>query len=152
MERQEVRRVLLELASRAKHLARWPQAIKAEDIKELADYLNMVEYFSIVERKPVVIAKSQNVPEYLRCVECQALGIASSLPLWNLGGRWLCLRHIPPDVTFPIGLWGDDWLATGRAPSGAGGQKRVVAGTAVRPESWTPPELPKAEPKPSGDD
>lgn len=53
---------------------------------------------------------------------CSVEGCHSPLPFYNIKNRvdlpddWRCSQHIPSEVTFPIGLHGDEWAATGRTP------------------------------------
>lgn len=54
-------------------------------------------------------------------LRCSVDGCHSTPPLYNVaaaqhGLDWRCVRHIPADVTFPIGLWGEDWQKSGRTP------------------------------------
>jgi hypothetical protein len=52
---------------------------------------------------------------------CSIEGCQGGPRLWNIAAGhmngaaiWRCIAHIPPDITYPVSLWGDEWKATGR--------------------------------------
>lgn len=56
----------------------------------------------------------------LTALRCSVRGCHNPMPYWNIGFcratvEWVCRDHIPPEITFPVSLHGDDWLATGRS-------------------------------------
>jgi hypothetical protein len=59
--------------------------------------------------------------EVLVARRCGIEGCQGGPRLWNIAAGqmngaaiWRCLAHIPPDLTYPVSLWGDEWKATGR--------------------------------------
>lgn len=52
-------------------------------------------------------------------LRCGIEGCEMTMPLFNIAAalgnyEWRCLSHIPPEITFPIGLHGEEWTETGR--------------------------------------
>ena len=87
-------------------------------IRQIAD---MIEYFELYGLRKTYSFVAVNRHE-LRATACSVAGCHTGLPHFNLANRpdvpadWRCLAHIPDSVTFPIGLHGDEWVATGRKP------------------------------------
>jgi len=61
------------------------------------------------------------VPLYQRpeAVRCAVEGCEAPFPYFNIEAtrssyNWRCLTHIPPDITFPIGMNSEEWIASGR--------------------------------------
>jgi hypothetical protein len=60
-------------------------------------------------------------PHILVARRCSIEGCHGGPRLWNIAAGqmngaaiWRCLAHIPPDITYPVALHGDEWKATGR--------------------------------------
>jgi hypothetical protein len=52
---------------------------------------------------------------------CSIEGCQGGPKLWNVAAAqlngeaiWRCIAHIPPDISYPVALHGDEWKATGR--------------------------------------
>lgn len=97
----------------------------ASTIPRLRELVGLLDYHVLygerlgINRTEGLAARSGNVLIYR---SCSVEGCRSPLPFYNIKNRrdlpddWRCSLHIPPSITFPIGLHGDEWAATGRTP------------------------------------
>lgn len=94
------------------------------DIKQCRLDLALLEY--LLTPKPGAEFKDSKRVKYPRC---RAAGCVDGPPFFNLnrmGGEphYVCINHIPKNIDFPLALWGDEWMKTGRNAEGAGGGRK----------------------------
>ncbi len=117
-DEKRVREILLRFSSRITNYQLWPNKLGREVIEEIRKDLDLLEYLT-KKRFPSSVPK-YNDSKYnasftkLVCSVCEA-----GLPLWNIsretgGTEWVCLKHIPKEITFPISLFGEEYLKSGR--------------------------------------
>lgn len=95
------------------------QSATLEDIQQLRNLAGLLDYYRIYGGR-----NGYNVLErpFVGALRCSFAGCKGGMPFFNLRKRsvepdhWVCLAHIPDDMSFPIGLHGDDWGKTGRKP------------------------------------
>jgi hypothetical protein len=114
--------LLNDLVAFSQELRDNPKEIYRSDLKELERFHQLITYHVIYGRQATNIDSSQDRdPHTLVARRCSIEGCWGGPKLWNIrAGRmngaqeWRCLAHIPPDITFPVSLFGDEWKATGR--------------------------------------
>jgi hypothetical protein len=122
----DVSRELTDIIDLCKKL-RCPVVVTPAHLRQLQDLHQRLTYAVIygdgaptpaVERSSKQTDTGQRV---LVARRCGIEGCQGGPRLWNIAAGqmngaaiWRCLAHIPPDLTYPVSLWGDEWKATGR--------------------------------------
>jgi hypothetical protein len=96
-------------------------------LRQLEDLHQRLTYAVIYgNRKPTpAVERSSKQTEagqrVLVARRCSIEGCHGGPRLWNIAAGqlngaaiWRCLAHIPPDISYPVALHGDEWKATGR--------------------------------------
>jgi hypothetical protein len=115
-----IERTLDELVLFARHIRTLPTAEVRAALPRLEEITDILTYHCIYgHRSPYVVDPPSNSSVNLEGRKCTILGCTNGPRLYNIGAQlkkveWRCIEHIPPELTFPIGLWGDEWKATGR--------------------------------------
>lgn len=110
---------LTELVAIARHMMNDVSQVTEEKLRRAESLITLARYVYITHPADVRAAQAraegplERVAISVRhCTQCNT----AALPLFNIGGDWRCLRHIPEHVLFPVGLHGDELLSTGRTP------------------------------------
>lgn len=119
IDRDELTAALNTLSVRAAELATAEPTEVRVGLPSLQSALELVRYW--LEPKDGWTAPP--VPEAsIHGLRCSLEGCRNPPPFYNVAGLdirshtiiWRCRDHIPPEIIFPIGLHGDDYLSTGR--------------------------------------
>lgn len=128
---EKIKSLLRRMSSDLRKMSRWPGAIHREDIEGLQSQTGLLLYLT-TPAKGIDLSRRRKSPS-LRQIECSVCHRKMyetidgrprlATALWQVGQLprqpldWRCIEHIPPEITFPVGLWGEDWERSGRNPS-----------------------------------
>lgn len=116
--------ILDDLVAFSQELRDNPKEIYSSDLKRLERLHQLITYHVIYGARQATDRELGQGRDrgLLVARRCSIEGCWGGPKLWNiragsLNGEeavWRCLAHIPPDMTFPVSLFGDEWKATGR--------------------------------------
>jgi hypothetical protein len=123
----DISRALMAIRDLCDTLRYVPDAVTPAHLRRLEDLHQRLTYAVIygnrtptpaIERSSTQIETGQKI---LVARRCSIEGCQGGPRLWNVAAGhlngaaiWRCLAHIPPDISYPVALHGDEWKATGR--------------------------------------
>src|SRR5215475_1970960 len=99
------------------HIEKYPGSVTVKQCEELRRYVSLIEYYLRYgdRQPPQTLVRDGELIGY----RCSTKGCNNGMPFFNLSQdgsfHFVCIEHIPPEMSFPIGLWGEDWEKSGRA-------------------------------------
>lgn len=104
----------------ARHLRTLPEHEVEARLPELETHSRNLSYYCIYgqNRRGASIDPPHD-PSALVARRCSITACYGGPILFNIAFQrreieWRCLAHIPREITFPVGLFNDEWRATGR--------------------------------------
>lgn len=116
MQQTELIEALDNLIFFARHLRQLPPQEIVTKSEELEKHLRDIRYFARnVVRQPSIIQE----PTKVIPAKCSFEACVNKMPLFNVKANlrqidWRCVYHIPKDLTFPMGLYNEEWITSGR--------------------------------------
>jgi hypothetical protein len=121
----DITQTLLNIARLCETLAVTFSPVTPAHLRQLQDLHQRLTYAVIYGNRqptPAVERSSKPAGEHVLIARrCGIEGCQGGPRLWNIAAGqmngaaiWRCIAHIPPDLTYPVSLWGDEWKATGR--------------------------------------
>jgi hypothetical protein len=121
----DITQTLLNIARLCETLAVTFSPVTSAHLRQLQDLHQRLTYAVIYGNRqptPAVERSSKPAGEHVLIARrCSIEGCQGGPRLWNIAAGqmngaaiWRCIAHIPPDLTYPVSLWGDEWKATGR--------------------------------------
>lgn len=121
----DITQTLLNIARLCETLAVTFSPVTSAHLRQLQDLHQRLTYAVIYgNRQPTPAVERSSKPAGERVLvarRCGIEGCQGGPRLWNVAAGqmngaaiWRCIAHIPPDLTYPVSLWGDEWKATGR--------------------------------------
>lgn len=123
---EKIKSLLRRMAGDLRKMSRWPGAIRREDIEGLQSQTGLLLYLTtpaqgvdLRRRRPKDLGQLECSVCHRRLYETVDGKPRLATALWQISRAgqpqdWRCVEHIPPDIVFPVGLWGEDWARSGR--------------------------------------